>query len=248
MSDHREKDCDLAREALSARIDGERGPVSAARVETHLSACPRCRAWHDRALDQAGRLRQLAVVAGLRPPQTGDSPDHDGGEQFPVPGGPVGWTWARWALGLVGLLSVVVTVVQAVGVWEAGGRFEVRGTHLVGESVAWSAAIGVAMIVAALRPGAAAGLAGVLVAYSAMLAAYVVGDAVQGTVTLLQEVVHLPVAVGAVLALLVWRGAGSRYPSPGGDASRPINDDVHRHGTSNSARRAHWRPRGGAAA
>lgn len=187
-------------------------------------------------------------MAGLRPPQTADSPDRDAGERFPEPGGSGAWTWARWALGLVGLLSVVVTVVHAVGVGEAGGGFEVRGTHLAGESVAWSAAIGVAMIVAALRPGAAAGLASVLVAYSAMLAAYVVGDAAQGTITLLQEAVHLPVVVGAVLALLVWRGTGSRYSSPGGDASRPTNDDVNRHGTANSARRAHRRPSDGAAA
>ncbi|WP_253947095.1 hypothetical protein [Mycolicibacterium rhodesiae] len=157
----------------------------------------------------------------------------------------MGWTWARWALGLVGVLGVVVTVVQALA---PGARVEMTGAHLLGESVAWSAAIGLVMIVAAVRPGAAAGLAGVLIAYSAVLAVYVVGDAATGAVTLLREVTHLPVVVGAVLALLVWRGNRAPRPSPRGTASQPPNADVDMHGSTSAPLRAHRRPRDGSAA
>ncbi|MCB0946449.1 MAG: zf-HC2 domain-containing protein, partial [Mycobacterium sp.] len=38
-------DCDTAREALSARIDGEREPIPGARVDEHLAGCPACRDW-----------------------------------------------------------------------------------------------------------------------------------------------------------------------------------------------------------
>ncbi|HOW96081.1 MAG TPA: zf-HC2 domain-containing protein, partial [Mycolicibacterium fallax] len=41
--------CDVAREALSARIDGEREPVPAARVDEHLAGCADCTDWHIRA-------------------------------------------------------------------------------------------------------------------------------------------------------------------------------------------------------
>ncbi|EUA32805.1 zinc-finger family protein [Mycobacterium xenopi 3993] len=37
--------CEVAREALSARLDGERHAVPAQRVDAHLGSCPDCRAW-----------------------------------------------------------------------------------------------------------------------------------------------------------------------------------------------------------
>ena len=48
--------CDVAREALSARIDGEREPVPAARVDEHLESCAECRDWRDQAIAQAQAL------------------------------------------------------------------------------------------------------------------------------------------------------------------------------------------------
>lgn len=58
-------DCEAAREALSARLDGERQHVPAARVDAHLGSCPDCRVW------LAGRLETpelaQAVLPGLPP-------------------------------------------------------------------------------------------------------------------------------------------------------------------------------------
>ena len=39
MRDYEDMDCDVAREALSARIDGEREQIPAARVDEHLADC-----------------------------------------------------------------------------------------------------------------------------------------------------------------------------------------------------------------
>ncbi|GAC47245.1 zf-HC2 domain-containing protein [Gordonia aichiensis] len=38
--------CEVARESLSARIDGERESVPAARVDEHLAHCPGCERWY----------------------------------------------------------------------------------------------------------------------------------------------------------------------------------------------------------
>ncbi|WP_431816432.1 zf-HC2 domain-containing protein [Gordonia jacobaea] len=41
--------CEVARESLSARIDGERESVPAARVDEHLAQCPACQRWYGTA-------------------------------------------------------------------------------------------------------------------------------------------------------------------------------------------------------
>ncbi|WP_270483677.1 zf-HC2 domain-containing protein [Gordonia jacobaea] len=41
--------CEVARESLSARIDGERESVPAARVDEHLAQCPACQRWYSTA-------------------------------------------------------------------------------------------------------------------------------------------------------------------------------------------------------
>ncbi|EUA19462.1 zinc-finger family protein [Mycobacterium xenopi 3993] len=49
--------CEVAREALSARLDGERHAVPAQRVDAHLGSCPDCRAW---LIGVAMQTRRLA--------------------------------------------------------------------------------------------------------------------------------------------------------------------------------------------
>jgi len=58
--------CDVAREALSARIDGEHEPVPRRRVDEHLQTCLDCRQWHFRAREATRQLRDLAGQS--RPP------------------------------------------------------------------------------------------------------------------------------------------------------------------------------------
>ena len=75
MRDYRDVDCEVAREALSARLDGEREPVPSSRVDEHLADCAACRAWFDQVASEARGLRRLVesrpVIAPLVPLEIG---------------------------------------------------------------------------------------------------------------------------------------------------------------------------------
>jgi predicted anti-sigma-YlaC factor YlaD len=245
MRDYLYVDCDVAREALSARIDGEREPVPAARVDEHLATCDPCGAWYAQAVEQTQQLRRLAgrsQVAAVATP--GDAPS------LRTPKTTAS-TWLRWTLAIVGLMQLGLAVAQASGAdigTSAAPHRAMMGGHLLNESTAWSAALGVIMVVAAARPGAAAGLAGVLSVFTAILTAYVVSDAVSGAVSLDRILSHLPVLAGTVLALLVWRNARPSGPTPRSDAA-PVTADVVLPGNaSRGRRRGHLYPTDGSAA
>lgn len=120
------------------------------------------------------------------------------------------------------------------------------GTHLLNESTSWSIALGVIMVGAALWPSAAAGLAGVLTAFVAILTGYVIVDALSGAVSTTRILTHLPVVIGAVLAIMVWRSASGPRPRPDAVAAEP--DIVLPDNASRGRRRGHLWPTDGSAA
>lgn len=237
-------DCEVAREALSARLDGEREPVPSARVDQHLEECGACREWFDQVSRQARQLRRLVesrpVIAPVGP---------IGIQQTTLaPRGRSRLSWQRWALLCVGVLQLTIAVVQGLGL-DVGlgvGRHHAMGgaNHLLNESTSWSVALGVIMVIAALWPAAAAGLAGVLTMFVAVLAVYVAVDAASGAVTTGRILTHLPVALGAVLATMVWRSTPAPGPAP--QAAEP--DIVLPHNASRGRRRGHLWPTDGSAA
>jgi predicted anti-sigma-YlaC factor YlaD len=122
------------------------------------------------------------------------------------------------------------------------------GGHVLNESTAWSAALGVVMVAAAVRPPVAGGLMWVLGAFAAVLSLYVVGDAVAGRVTADRVLTHLPVLVGAVLAWLVWRSGHPDGRRPDHTALRQDEEIVLPQNASRGRRRGHLRPSDGSAA
>lgn len=228
----------MAREALSARLDGEREPVPAARVDEHLDGCADCRAWRDAVTDQTLDLRRLAerrpTLAALETPV--EKP------RRPRLGRP------RAALLGVGIVQIGLAAVQGLGlsVGLVHAHSMSGSGHLLNESTAWSVALGAVMIWAALRPVAAAGLAGVLSVFAAVLTAYVAVDATMGAVTLARILTHLPVVVGAILAVLVWRRAPRPGPEPGQHAAEA--EIMLPHNASRGRRRGHLWPTDGSAA
>ncbi|ART74495.1 hypothetical protein BTO20_38285 (plasmid) [Mycobacterium dioxanotrophicus] len=216
--------CRLAREALSARMDGEREPVSVRSVDKHLVGCSDCRLWYTRAVADAQRLQGLARDSGLRCRSAAAVVERAAGNRPRRLTRPL-VLWARWSLALVGVLYLVLTVTQMTTARVA--HSDVTGIHLFGESTAWSIAIGAAMIIAGILPAAAAGLAGVLITYACVLAVYVVTDTAKGIVSAPSELGHLPVLVGAILAVLVWRGTRTTHPTPiGAGALQPDGTDI----------------------
>lgn len=231
-------ECAIAREALSARIDGEREPVPASRVDEHLAACEPCRAWQAAAVEQTQMLRRLAgrsQVAAVRPPP-GEPPRRSHRPSM---------SWRRWALAAVGAIQLGLACAQGLGV-HLGLPHGQAGEHVLNESTAWSAALGVVMLAAAVRPIMAGGLAWVLGCFAAFLALYEITDAGDGLVGVDRLLSHLPVVVGAVLALLVWR---ADRPESGPEPDRAVTDDIVLPETaSRGRRRSHLRSSDGSAA
>jgi predicted anti-sigma-YlaC factor YlaD len=148
-------------------------------------------------------------------------------------------------------MQLALAVAQASGAdigTSAAAHHAMMSGHLLNESTAWSAALGVVMIVAAARPVAAAGLAGVLSVFTAILAAYVVSDAMSGAVSLDRILSHLPVLAATVLALLVWRNTRAAGPEPRSDAIPVTADVVLPDNASRGRRRGHLYPTDGSAA
>lgn len=204
MRDDGAMDCTVAREALSARIDGEREPVPSMRVDEHVQTCPGCAAWYATAQQQAAGLRELAVGPDIAVPHAGVTP--------------LRWVrryGLRAALGCSGLVQIWLAVAQAAGMnfglVATHHHDAATGAHLLNESTAWSAALGLVAVAAAFLPALASGLAAVLVAYVGLLSCYVIADTVAGQVTTVRVASHLPVAAAAVLAVLVWL-SGRRRP------------------------------------
>lgn len=242
MRDYRSMDCEVAREALSARLDGEREPVPSVRVDEHLGECAECRTWFDQVAEQARLLRRLAqsrpAITALAPLRIDPVPARRRARL----------TWQRWALLGVGVAQILVAGAQALGLSLGLSHHHAAssGNHLLNESTSWSIAVGMAMIGAALWPRAAAGLAGVLTSFVGVLAVYVVVDALSGTVTLARILTHVPVVLGAVLAILVWRSSDTPAPKPSSVATEP--DIVLPENASRGRRRGHLWPTDGSAA
>ncbi|MDO3400300.1 zf-HC2 domain-containing protein [Mycolicibacterium neoaurum] len=211
MSENEWVDCGVAREALSARLDGEREAVPSHRVDEHLETCVACAGWYRDASRQAILLRTLTSAALPQPvavPEAVSENLHAVGDQRR-------WTVPfviRWVLGFVGATQLILAGAQLLGVdfgVVSGHHGAANGMHLLNESTAWSAALGIGLIAAAIRPVFAAGVACVAAGYALGLVYFVTVDALTGHVTPGRAASHLPVIAGAMLALTVWRATTS---------------------------------------
>ncbi|AKC39843.1 RNA polymerase sigma factor SigC [Mycolicibacterium phlei] len=202
--------CQEVREQLSAWVDGEQASVARKRLDEHVLSCASCREWLGLA---RGLERQFAYARS--------APTHDLTGQILAAAAvePLTRTaryahWARHninrcALVLIGLLQLGVAGMQVAGIdfgmVSSHHHGAMTGAHLMNESTAWVVALGVAMVIAGVRPAAAAGMATVLGAFALVLTGYVINDAVNDQVTLARIVSHSPVLLGLIFALLVLR-------------------------------------------
>lgn len=237
--------CDVAREALSARLDGERPQVLAQQVDAHLESCRSCRSW---LIGAAVQTRRLASVA------PGEGPDLVAkimasiGEQ--PSGHQVRMRWLRshyrrWGLIGVGLFQVAIAAAQISGVdfGMVSGHMHgaMSGEHLMHESTSWLLALGLAMVAAGIWPASASGVAAITGVYSVALLGYVIVDAFAGQVTATRIASHMPLLLGLAFALLVARErVGSRRPRASGSVEADY--PAWAAGPSSGRRRGHLRP------
>lgn len=227
MRDDGGVECEVAREALSARIDGERQSVPAARVDEHVAGCRGCQAWVSFVDQQAPRS-----IGGRGP-----SVDQTRSIMSRVESAPharldsvVRWLrldGLRAALVVVGVVQVGLAVAQIAGLHfgmvHAGPASMMSGDHLMNESTAWSLALGAATIASARWRALLPGLALVLGVFVVVLFGYVVHDAVASDVTLSRGVSHLPV-VAAFLCAVAAHRHGTREHRPPANAAMQVAD------------------------
>ncbi len=199
-------DCDICREALSARLDGEPEGVPADQVDTHLETCASCQAWHAEAsaLTRTLRVRPATPVPDLTaaildaaPPITPSTPR----------------SWPRILLGCVATAQLALGMGQVVGSPTAAMHVghTMGSGHLFNESTAWNLAVGLGLLWTALRPAATAGMLPVVGAFLAVLIPYSTSDLLSGTATASRVLSHLILVIG--LGLLVLVHFGNRGPS-----------------------------------
>lgn len=230
-------DCDIAREALSARLDGEREPVPSARVDEHLTSCPPCRAWYADAQGWTLQLRgmvdrRLGEPTSLGPPGPGDM-------------------WRRWlrshwlriALAVVGVVQIGLAVAQIAGAdfgmvaAHGSAHSAMSGAHLLNESTAWSLALGAGMVIAAVWRVTLPGVTCILAGFTVILSGYVISDGLSDQVTAVRSLSHLPAVVATVLALLLWHRGAPDTPS----SNTRIDDIVLPDNATRGKRRGHLR-------
>jgi RNA polymerase sigma factor (sigma-70 family) len=201
--------CDVAREALSARLDGERPQVLAQQVDDHLESCRRCRSW---LIGAAVQTRRLASVEPGKGPDLVEKIMASVAEQSSGHQRRMRWLrshYRRWGLIAVGVFQLAIAAAQISGIdfgmVSSHMHGAMSGEHLMHESTAWLLALGLAMVAAGIWPVTAIGVAAITGVYSVALLGYVIVDAFAGEVTAARIASHMPLLLGLAFALLVAR-------------------------------------------
>ncbi|GLY47346.1 membrane protein [Lentzea sp. NBRC 102530] len=236
-------ECNICREALSARLDGEPEGVPADQVDAHLDSCASCREWHDSAaaLTRTLRVRPATQVPDLAAAIMEAAPPV-------VPATPRGWL-PRGLLTGVAVAQLTLGLAQVIGVNPSHGGHTsgVDSSHLFNESTAWNLALGLGLLWTALRPGAVSGMLPVTAAFVAVLIPYSASDLVSGTATAGRVFSHSLLVIGLVLLGFVHhseRGPGGRTPLTHDehDTARDASSSTDRAGRTRVRRRIRLRP------
>lgn len=204
--------CDRAREAASARLDGEPLGTSAAALDEHLTGCPDCAAW----LAEATRLTRLARLGPADVPDLADAITAD--VVLPTRRVLRRRLVLRLLLVAVGVAQLAIAVPALVGD-SIGMAMSEHGAH---EAAAWNLALAAAFVAAAIAPRRAAGLVPLLATFIVVLTGLTVHDVAAGAVGTGRVLTHLAAVVGLVLLLVLDRN--ERALPPGRFTATPADE------------------------
>ncbi|MCM6772494.1 zf-HC2 domain-containing protein [Nocardia sp. CDC159] len=202
--------CDVCREALSARIDGEPEPVPSAQVDRHLEECRACTDWYAAAGATTRTLRMRAA------PVTPDLTD-----QILARAEFVGVTPRRRGLSTsalrmillgIGAVQCALGLAQLVGHGVGVHAEHEVGSHLFNESTAWSFALGAGMVWGALSVRAVSGLIAVFGSFAAVVSVFVAHDLIGGQMSATRAESHVVLLAGLLVLVLLRRRAGGEPP------------------------------------
>jgi predicted anti-sigma-YlaC factor YlaD len=207
-------ECDRAREAISARIDGEDPGIPDEVLAAHLADCAECRAWEQRAHVVTRRARLGGAFL-----------DHDLTDRVlaAVPPAP-----PRRALRLTqrtGLVAVAVAQFAITVPLLILGHDHGADVHAAHELGSFDLALAIAFIVGAIRPALSAGLAWPCTIAAGSLVGTAVIDLIAGQTIGIDEAQHLIALTGALL--LIWQ-ARTVAPVTAGPQTADLPRDGHR--------------------
>jgi predicted anti-sigma-YlaC factor YlaD len=173
-------ECDLAREAISARIDGEDPGLPADVLDVHLASCAACRSWQQRAYGVTRRARL-----------GGSFLDHDLSPQVlaafpPAARGPRRLSVQRAGQAALAVAQLAITVPLLIF-----GHDHDAGAHAAHELGSFDLALATAFAVGAIRPALSAGLAWPCGIAAAGLARTAIADLIGGQTIGADEAQHL---------------------------------------------------------
>ena len=182
----------MAREAISASIDGEPPGVDAVEVEQHLTGCGACQVWRERAHELTRKVR-------LQPAQPAPGPTDRllalAGDQNPV-------RWRRPGSMTVARLGLVVVAAAQLAVCVPVllfGHDRSAPVHVAHEMGSFEVAVAIGFLVAARRPGRAMGMLSLMGVAAGLLVLTAGLDLLAGRTGLSDEAPHLLVVVGWLL-------------------------------------------------
>jgi predicted anti-sigma-YlaC factor YlaD len=207
-------DCSVVREAISACLDGEEGPIDEAAADTHVASCRACQAWREdlATLHRTVRVRAADPVPDLSGPivdahlptahRRGRSILARGPLAEPV--SPV-----RWGLFVVALTQLVLAVPPLLFGEDAGAT-----VHVARELGSFDVALAVGLLVAAWQPARSWGLFPVVAALGLVMIGTAVLDVLDDAARIGGETHHLLDLAGVVLLWMVARDVrpGDRVP------------------------------------
>jgi predicted anti-sigma-YlaC factor YlaD len=235
-------ECDKAREAISARIDGEDPGVPGSAIEAHLAGCAGCRDWRMRAhaMTRRARLGGRFLERDLTVQVLAAIPAEPAGRRLAAWRGA---TARRAGLAAVAVVQLAITIPLLIL-----GHDHDAGVHAAHELGSFDLALAIAFAVGAVRPALSAGLAWPCGIAAAGLTGTAIADLIAGQTIGADEAQHLIALAGA--ALLFWqaRTAGesgtpagaalaARRAQPGHGPDDPVPGALSRDGGPDIAAR-----------
>jgi predicted anti-sigma-YlaC factor YlaD len=195
-------ECDLAREAISARIDGEDPGLQDDVLDVHLAGCAACRSWQQRAHGVTRRTRL-----------GGPFLDHDLRPQVLAAFPPAARGLQRLSAQRAGLAALAAAQLAITVPLLIFGHDHDAGAHAAHELGSFDLGLAIAFAVGAIRPALSAGLAWPCGIAAAGLAGTAIADLIGGQAIGADEAQHLIAVFGATL--LFWQARTYRSGTTG---------------------------------
>jgi len=212
--------CDLAREALSAQLDGELNPLEEEGLAAHTNGCASCRSYaHDlQSLHRSLRVRSAAPVPDLTRSIMAKAAPHLPAPRpaAPAPTPNVRAGWARYALLAVGVVQLALALPELLIHTHAG-----HSASLTRELGAFGVALAIGLLVVAWQPQRAGGLLPTTLALTAAVTVTSVTDVALGHSGPTGQAPHFLELVGLVLLWHLARSTHTEPASPAAPKGRP---------------------------